>query len=263
MNYSKQIKAMTFSFSRLSSYEQCPYQWYKRYIEEDKGLDNFYAQAGALVHELLERIIKKEITIEDAIVEFGDRYEDECYEDIPTKIKDNMFEKVVTYFAELDENTLDGYEILGVEKEVHFKVGPYKATGYIDLLLRDKDGKIVLIDHKSAAYPLAKNGTVLRGKDKTYLERKRQLYLYSKAVKEEYGEFPAIIGWNHFKDQKILTIPFNEKEYNEAIEWAEATVNKIALDKEFLANKDYFYCHNLCAYRDGNCEYLDEEEEEN
>lgn len=250
-----------YSFSRISAYQQCPYGYYKKYIEHCPGIENFYAQAGSFMHELLEQIISSQITIEDAIERFVEDFDVVCDMEVASQIRDRIFEKMVTYLADLDEHTLDGYEVLGVEKEVFFNVGAYRFRGFIDLLLRDSDGNIVMVDHKSSTYPLGKTGKVLKNKEQEFLQYKRQQYLYSIAVKDEYGVNPVRLEWNHFKESKICSIIFNEDELQKAKEWAESMVETILADEVFVAQKDFFFCHNLCEYREGDCEYLLEEDE--
>ena len=89
----------------------------------------------------------------------------------------------------------------------------------IDLLLRNTEtGEYWLIDHKSAPYPFRKDGTgVLAKYKKSFESYKRQMYLYCHAVKQLYGEFPQKITWNHFKEKKLATIPFQMEEYEDTI----------------------------------------------
>lgn len=85
-------------------------------------------------------------------------------------------------------------------------------------------------------------------------EFKRQLYLYSKPIIEEYGAVD-VLQWNMFKDQKFISIPWNEDEYTEAIKWALDTIDLIKKEEEWLPNPDFFYCHNLCSQRKNACEF--------
>lgn len=108
---------------------------------------------------------------------------------------------------------------------------------------------------------MKKNGkSPLKSEEKNFEKYKRQMYLYSKAVYDEYGEYPKYIVWNHFKDKKILKIPFNMEEYEDTLIMIEATVHAIENDDEFPAMEDYFFCHQLCNYR-GSCEYKNASEE--
>lgn len=82
------------------------------------------------------------------------------------------------------------------------------------------------------------------------------MYLYCHAVKEEYGEFPSSIIWNHFKDGGLLAkIPFSMDEYTNTIKWFENTIKEATKEREFEPSPDYFYCRNLCNFRN-SCEYV-------
>ena len=173
---------------------------------------------------------------------------------------ENKYNQAIDYLAAFDADKLKDYEILGVEKEVHFKVGKYKFIGYIDLLLRDKKTKkIILVDHKSADHFMKKDGvTPLKNQKENFEAYRRQMYLYCRAVNDEYGEFPDRIVWSHFFEQTVTNIQFIEEDYENTLEWAINTIKNIYSDKEFKANTSYMMCNVLCGYRNSCCYANDE-----
>ena len=81
------------------------------------------------------------------------------------------------------------------------------------------------------------------------------MYLYCYAIYQTYHEFPKEIVWNHFKDGGLLaSIPFDKKEYDETIKWFTKTIKTIEVEKEFEPSENFFYCFNLCNFRN-SCEY--------
>lgn len=250
-----------WSYSRISLYEQCPYGYYLQYVEQRGGTDNFYASFGSLIHRLLQQILDNRISYQEAVDYFTDNYESEIYPDAPQNIIDSYFEKGLTYLADVDFTDLfEEFEIVGVEKEVKFKIANHDFIGYIDLLLKSKQsGELVVVDHKSSKYPCGAKGQILKSCAQQAKHYEYQLLLYSKAVKEEFGRYPAQLSWNYFKERKWYSVPFNEDKLNEATEWATGLIDKIQNDNEFSENKDFFYCHNICNHRD-SCEYLAEED---
>lgn len=52
---------MTFSFSSLTLFEQCPYAWYLKYIECRDKASNCYADFGSYCHKILEMYAKEEL----------------------------------------------------------------------------------------------------------------------------------------------------------------------------------------------------------
>lgn len=266
MSYREEIERMTWSFSRVTTYDQCPYEWYLHYILKDADEypeeQNFYAQIGGYVHEILAMVLENKLKAEDAFDYYVDHYDENVTETTFPNVMDNTFDKCADYLMDADKlNSLkNDFEIVGVEKKAVFTINGKKFLGFIDVLAKSKeDGGYIVIDHKSAEYPFTKSGNI-KSSARSFEKYKRQLYLYAHWVKEQYGEFPKLLVWNHFKDGgQLAIIKFDINEYQEAINWFCDKINVIEADEEFDANKEYFYCNNLCPYRN-TCEYKDEEE---
>lgn len=265
MRYKDEIDKMIWSYSRVTTYEQCPYEWYLKYILQDKDEypqePNFYAQSGSFMHKILEMICNKKLSPDDAVDYYFDNFNENVTATAPSNVVDKTFEACAEYLMGIENlSKLNDYEIVGVEQRVSTEIDGKKFTGFIDLLLREKEsGDYVIVDHKSSAYPFNKNGTI-KANAKSFEKYKKQLYLYARWVKEKYGKFPKTLAWNHFKDGgKIASIPFDIDEYNNAIAWFMSEISAIKYDEEFEPKKDFFYCNNLCEYRNV-CEYKEEEE---
>lgn len=140
---------MTWSFSRLHLWENCPYAWYLKYIEERDEEQNYYAANGKLMHSVFEELLNGKITLEEASAMYDEGYE---YIDVNTRYStmENTYNKCMDYLCTVDPIDKK-YEIVGVELKLSFKLlEKYDFTGFIDCLLRDKDsGEIILVDHKS------------------------------------------------------------------------------------------------------------------
>lgn len=266
-DYAKALQDMTWSFSRIHSYEQCPYEFYLNYLFKDEdghriyeGEDNFYGAFGSFCHELLAAVFNREISAEEAYIKYQEDYDDRLSEFwVKDSTKESYFYKGLRYFSDFNPETRD-FDILGVEQKNYFTIGNYSFVAIIDLLLRKKStGQIILLDHKSSDYPIGKRGGVLKSKQKTFESYKRQLYLYCKPVFDSYGVYPSHIGWNYFKESKDLILPFDEVEYSDSINWAVNTIHQIEKEDQFPENIDHFYCTQLCRFRKGTstCEYAD------
>lgn len=265
MSYENEISKMRWSFSRVTTYDQCPYEWYLRYILNDDDEypeeENYYAQVGGLVHEVLALVYKKKISTEEAVDYFIDHFDQMVTETTKDSVMDTTFNACVDYFS--DESNMskliDEMKIIGVEQYFSIEMNENTFIGYIDLLLQDSDGELILVDHKSSEYPFKTNGEI-KTSARSFEKYKKQLYLYATWVHEKYGKWPKELWWNHFKDKgKIAKIPFDINEYNDAIEWFSERVNTIKNDVDFEAKKEWFYCNKLCAYRNV-CEYNEEYE---
>ncbi len=254
------IDTMTWSFSRLNSFGNCPYEWRSNYIDKKPQRDNFFAQFGSLNHGILEDYAKGKLTLFDLSAAYENRFPETVTEPAPwTKTGDLLdvyYEKGKDYFDNIDLD-LDNYDVLGVEKKVSFEIDGIPMIGYIDLLLKNKDtGEITILDHKSGSLKFKKNGELSKSKDNIahITGFKRQLYLYSVAIMEEYGRVDYL-EWNLFKDRKHYKIPWSKKEFEESKSWAVKTVKKIQKEKDWAANIDNkYYCINLCSQR-SDCPY--------
>lgn len=259
-DYKDKIDSMVWSHSRITSYTQCPYSFYLRYIidDDDQYLSegNYYAEVGIFVHSILEMIYNGELKYEDALNYFIDNFDDNVFYETRQSVMDKTYEACADYFAEVDLDLTERADILGVELKIDTSIGEYKFTGYIDLLLRDKEsGDIYIVDHKSSSYPFKQDGKSVKKKDQSnFLKYKHQMYLYCKYVFEVYGKYPKWIVWNHFKDGKFAKIPFNKAEYDEALEWYKNQIHTIECDNDFESNREFFYCTQLCNFR-ASCEY--------
>lgn len=258
--YSSAFSQSIWSYTRVSCFQNCKYEFYLGYINTDREKypveDNFYAAIGRYVHKILALIINGTIKKEDALSYYVSHYD----ENITAELEENASEKtkdlICDYVSFLDLSWLNGYQVLGVEEELTFELQGYRFIGYIDLLLRDiRDGRLVIVDHKSAEAPFKRNGELKKNSVDTFISHKRQMYLYSHAVKQVYGEFPKSFMWNHYKDNgKMVTIPFSNADYNAEMDWYVKTIQRIAEEKNYDHSFNYFYCNNLCNFR-SSCKY--------
>jgi hypothetical protein len=222
------------------------------------GINNFYAEYGKAIHSVLEKYAKGEISLFEISQAYEEEFLNTVVHDAPPNkyvdIKQSYYDKGLEYFDNIDLD-LDQFEILGVEKEVRFKIADKDFIGYIDLLLKEKStGKIIICDHKSASIKFLKNGSVSKTDQDHVREFIRQLCLYSVSVIEEYGRVDEL-WWNLFKERKWLKIPFKQEDYDEAIQWAIDTIELIENEKEYPCNPNYYFCWNLCSQRNNACEY--------
>ena len=263
--YSKQINDMIWSYSRVLEYTNCPYSFYLKYIINDEDLylpeGNYYAEVGSFVHKILEMVFKGELDIDDALDYYLANYDDNVFYTVRQSIMDSTYIQCAEYFANEKLEWLNGYDVIGVEQEISIDVGDYKFTGYIDLILQDKEtGEITIVDHKSSKYPFKKDGkTVLKNSKASFEKYKLQMYLYSKYIFDTFGRYPKYLAWNHFKSQKIAKIEFKQDEYEIALQWFIWQIVNINNDESFEANIDHFYCRNLCDFR-STCEYFNQDD---
>lgn len=253
------ISTMKWSFSRLNSYYNgCPYEWKRHYIDCEPSKNSFYGAAGGFAHEIIEKYANNQLDIWDLPLYFEDNFAEKVpYDAPPNKYKDlkqDWYDSTLEYFENIDL-PIDKYEVVGIEKQVEFNIGEYPFIGFIDLLLQDPaDGKLIMCDHKSSIIHKLKSGNISKSDQEHFLSFKRQQYLYSKAIIEEFGEGSIKeLRWNMFRQRDWITIPFDKKEYQESQDWALDTIHKIENEKEWLPKPNFWYCHYLCSMC--GCEY--------
>lgn len=254
---------MVWSFSRINSFHTCKYMWYLTYIEKLKGEQNGHAEAGTLMHELMEDLANNNCYLWDLVDEWKSRFDQEVKSKFMynkyVNLKDKAFDSGVTFLESFEGFDRFG-KVISVEEKVettlHDNVNgkDYKFIGYIDLLLQGEDGKYIVLDHKSKSG--FKKGKVKGSLVDEQHDYARQLYCYAKFVKEKYGEYPKELVFNMFNKQEFIHIDFSEDDYTEAIDWCCSVIRGIYDEIEFEPSVDYMFCHYLCGQRN-QCDYKD------
>lgn len=266
----EKLDQMVWSYTRISCFDDCPNRFWATYIEHSERHDNALAQWGTLMHALIEENATDKLPINKMVPAYKRRFKTEITMPFPYSFRgEDMRDKYFNdglgflfYYTGVPEN----YEVLGAEIKVDTMLGRYKFTGFIDLLLRNKDtGNIILVDHKS------KNGFKSK---KELAQYARQLYLYAKHVKEHYGQPPSLLVFNLIRKNMAVQIPYSDKDAQAAIDWAVSTIDNIYAAASFPTklelnakrkglieqyDKADYFCMNVCDHRD-KCEAMNTEE---
>lgn len=196
------MKEIRYSYSRMETYEQCPFRYWLKYIEGHYSKTSSIAlEFGTLVHSIEEKIgnhIKagEIIPYQGLIKEFADR----CVEiarkypkDFVEKDKsDRTYEEKINYYLNEGIYRLERFmkenpdlEIVGTEVPFTFKYrGKELFRGFIDRVLRNKvTGKYIVQDIKTYAVPV----------DHDKLVTPLQFVVYCLAMCEMYPTDPTDI----------------------------------------------------------------------
>ena len=252
MIYRPLIEDMTWSYSRIKCFEDCPYRFYLKYISGCKEVPQFYASYGSFMHKLIEEFYRGKLTKEEMLTKF--------LFDFQTEVKgERPKESTVSKYIQCGVEYLRGfspfsYKMIDVEKKVEFEIGGKKFIGFIDYL-GEKDGEYYIVDNKSRELKPRSKRAKPTVKDQELDEMLKQLYLYAAAVKQEYGKFPKALCFNCFKNGVFIEEPFSEKVFSETIEWFLKAIDNIADENDFLPYLDYFSCKNICGVKDECCYY--------
>lgn len=250
--YKSLVDNMTFSYSRMSCFSDCRYQWLLKYIYESQDEDMFYASYGSFIHKILEQYYKGELKEDELLITFLTGFEIEVKGRRPSEnIVNSYIQKGCDYFRNFKPFP---YNMLGVEKKVEFKIGKYNAVGFIDFL-GEKDGELYIVDNKSRDLKPRSKRAKPTVKDQELDDMLKQLYIYSEAVKQEYGKYPISLCFNCFKTGVFIEEPFDLEKHKEVMAWAEKQIEKIKNADEWYPNIDYFRCKYLCGVHDDCCYY--------
>lgn len=258
ISYLPLIEDMVWSYSRIASFDDCPYRFFLKYISRCKEIDKFYATYGSFMHKLIERYYRGELTKDEMLEEFLTGFSENVRGVRPQ-------ESTVLKYIKMGADYLRGFKpfdfnMIDVEKKVRFEIDGIPFIGFIDYL-GERDGEYYIVDNKSRDMkPRSKRGRPTL-KDKELDKMLRQLYIYSAAVKQEYGKFPKALCFNCFRTGVFIEEPFREEAYREAINWAKGMINDIKSADEFYPNREFFFCHYICGVSD-DCVYDEAAREE-
>lgn len=236
-----------YSFTKLTTFEECPYQFYKKYIKKDEEHNNAMAEFGSFCHSLLEDYYNKASTLEEIRDRYSDEYYDNIVDDFPLifgkDYSQDYYDQGAQFFAEFQD--IPYSKLLGVEHEVNMQIDieddePFLFKGFIDLMYVDEHNRLVIHDWKS------KSGFKSKAEQASYA---RQLYMYSKYAIDELHWQPDILRFYCFRKQQVYDIPFNPEVYEATWTWAKNLVKEIRTCEIFEQQRSYFMCNNLCDFR--------------
>lgn len=242
---------MTWSYSRLTTFEECPYHFFLHYLRDEYENELFYASYGSYVHKLIEECLTGSLNKEEMCAKFLIGFQENVRGPRPSgEIVESYIKKGRNYTKLFEPFP---YEQVAVEKKIDFHIGERNFVGIIDYIGKCNDG-LVIVDNKSRELKNRSCRKKPTANDRTLDKMLRQLYLYSAAVEQEYGELPKFLCFNCFKSQEFVVEEFNDKAYKETIQWALDTIEKAVNTSIFIPQTDYFRCRWLCGVSD-RCEF--------
>lgn len=256
--YKPLIEDMTWSFSRVESFDMCHYKWFLKYIRGWMEDDLFYASYGSFMHEILRLYYDGELKKEEMLTYFLSKFKTSVAGERPRESTVKKYIKsgvdYLTNFKPFPFNTV------AVEKKVCFEIEGYPFIGYIDYL-GEKDGGFYIVDHKSRELKPRSGRNPPTVKDLELDELLKQLYIYGESVKKEFGEYPRGVALNCFRNGVFIQEPFDLDKFDAAKKWAVDMIKKIENEEDFAHNRDSFACKWLCGLHD-KCIYDLEAKEE-
>jgi putative RecB family exonuclease len=193
-----------FSHSSLASFENCPRQYWFRYVEGVRpDVESVEAFVGKRVHEILERLYQfvgrgMVPSLERVLWRFHRTWEERFD---PERVRVVRAELDAEAYRAAGARCLSNYyrghypfdadETVGLERPVHFTLDPegaYAVRGIVDRVVRARDGVLEIHDFKTGR----------RVPSQQQLDRDRQLALYELGLRAELGESGAVrLVWHY------------------------------------------------------------------
>lgn len=250
MQYSHIIDDMTWSYSRITAYEDCPYRFYLKYIKKTRGVRHFFSDYGSFMHLIIQKYLTGELKKEELVGYYLANFRQNVIGKAPSQsIFANYFQQGLEYLkniAPINE------KIIGVEKEVVFDLNGKDFVGYIDKV--SENNGLIITDNKSRTLKPRSKRKKPTKTDKELDNYLRQLYIYSIPIEKEYNELPKKLKFNCFRAQTEITEEFNIDTYEQTKKWAIDTIKTITNEEKWKPNIDWFRCKYLCDVCN-ECEY--------
>ncbi|UCF08903.1 MAG: PD-(D/E)XK nuclease family protein [Thermoplasmata archaeon] len=240
-----------YSYSRISTFENCPLQYKLQYIDkittEEEGVEAFM---GSRVHETLEKlyadlILSRMNTVEELIEYYNEKWKEEWHEEVFIN-KENMTkedyrkagEKAIRdYYATY--HPFDRAKTLWTERMVTFSLGDedHRLKGVVDRLDKTPEGVLEIHDYKASQ----------RMPTQEKMDRDRQLALYQIAVLEAYPDTENVeLVWHYVLFDDELRSSRTKKQLEELkVEYIEL-IDEIE-DEKVFPPKETALC-DWCGY---------------
>lgn len=244
-------EGFTWSFSRISTFDQCPMSFKLIYLDEVEGHSNAFADYGTLCHSCLEHYMKGKTPVFALAEEYEERYDREvtgAWPPFPVGLGGKYYEQGLNFFETWDGIDETAYEIVDSEKSFVIDVGGNTVVGVIDAVLRDKKtGRLVIWDWKSKSAAQMK---------KDLKEYRHQLYIYAMGCYHIYGEYPQSIAFYLFREGKMVEEKFSEEGLEETRRWIIDTIERIKNSSEYVVSPSGYFCKYICSASD-HCDAVD------
>lgn len=246
------IDQMTWSYSRISSFHTCPYQFYLKYIQLEDEAPMFFSEYGSFLHKLIAQFCSGEKSRTEIVSSYIHDFQSEICGTAPNR---SLF---VKYFLQglryLQTLELPIEHILSVEQHVDFEVDGYPFTGYVDIV-GVGNGEFSILDHKSHDLKPRSGRSKPTKSDKELEVYLRQLYLYSIPIHRQYSAWPDSLIFNCYRTGVCIRKPFCHPDLEATKKWAVSSIHEIRRTQKWIPNLDYFKCRYLCGVSH-SCEYF-------
>lgn len=246
-------KNFSVSYSKIKTFNQCKYLYYKIYVLKEKSEDNKYTAFGKVMHRFLELLYKR---IKDNQKKYRDNII-ECYTDILRefgplielfKIENDIQQYIKYFYKNIDvlnffKNTIKTEERVFWNDitEENNKINIISIIDRIDLV----DSKYFIYDYKT-------------NKDVGRLDN-NQLYLYAYIIDRVYNTNIDTCGYVYVCDNyKIKNIKVSDDNKKDVINYIRRESDKIITFENEVFNGNLEVVQRNMSYLCKFCQYKEE-----
>lgn len=243
------LNNIRWSYSSLSTFKTCPLAFKLSYIDSLERTNNFYAEYGLLVHEILEKYFKKEVEIWDLSSTFKLNFDlmVKSPSGIPG-LEEKYYQQGISFFDSFDVSR-DLYDVMFLEEKINFDYEGYKFVAKPDLVLKEKTTNLVsLWDYKSSTLYKKDRKGIETEDAKKIEEYKKQMSMYTFALRLS-GIKVDKINLLFTRAKKLISFPVVEKDETDIMQWALNTIEDIYKEEYNYNNTQNYFCNNLCGVR--------------
>lgn len=233
---------VVLNYSKYTQYLSCPFKYD---LGNNLGFRRFgsakAANKGSVFHEIMEelnlKLLEGEIADNEKIDEIIIKHYKPMFD---IKEDDSEFEEFRKHVRDYYRNYSIKREVL--ESEFNFELfrDNYVLNGAIDLVYKEDNGEVVILDYKYADY------------DEDHIDGyKKQSYIYTSALREipEYEKYDIKKAYIHFvKSDTLYPVDIDEKVMEDEKENLSVVAGKIK-DKIFLKEPEKPHECGRCSYR--------------
>ena len=189
-----------WSYSKISTFKNCNYEYFLNRIKQYKSEDNIYSIMGGYSHEILENFYEGKISYKDMVKKFEEAFLDVEISDFKFSNDETMNENIrnkyknsIIHFFR-NHNTVK-HKVL-IEKEVWIDIEGNIFVGYVDAIHKEED-TFIITDYKTSS--------INEYKGKKLFEKQNQLLIYALGVNQLGVPLEKIrIRWNFLKYTNII-----------------------------------------------------------
>lgn len=233
-----------YSFSRLTTWEDCKAAYHLTYNEKKPRQDSFFGKLGNVCHDIME---KRDNGEEFDVLQFfqegfveSSKYPAHMEKQTSGFIQNAYYKKLYAFFEKIPKLSSPSYK---AEQEILIPIGDFKLKGFIDSV---RDEGRTLLDYKTNN----PDGAFWNHEKKV-----RQLYLYAGWVKKKFGYFPDKLVFWFIRYNKWKIEKFDIAKFNATIKWAKQMVQEIrehegAYTSKSVEEMEGLFCSVICGVRD-------------